>query len=65
MKTVEWLDYYEKLADYYYDNIEYDHPSPKQFLKWVEDTFNCKVDERRQLIFYDDRDHFRFIWRWM
>ena len=65
MKTVDWIDYSEKLADYYYDNIEYDHTSPSVFIKWVEDTFKCKVSDRRQIIFQDDRDHFRFIWRWM
>jgi len=65
MKKLYWIDYYEKLSNYYYDNVPYEHPSPSLFVKWIEETFNCTVEDRHAILFADDKDHFKFLWRWM
>lgn len=66
MKHIAMDDYWERLTDYYYDNVHFEHPSPKFCTAWVEETFNCIVDkEKRCISFKSDLDLTKFLFKWM
>lgn len=62
------MPYWERLAEYYYDNIHWkDHDSnPTSSLsKWIKEEYNGVVDWTSQKIYFDDPEHLTwFVIKW-
>lgn len=65
MQSISLDDYWEKLADYYYDNVHYEHPSHRYLKDWVESTFDCIVNRSERTITFQDPKKFTlFALKW-
>lgn len=58
-------DYWEKLVDYYYDNVHWDEDPCPTIFQWLERDFNAHANLYSTHIQFDDESHCSwFLLRW-
>lgn len=67
MKTYIQVDeVWDKIIDYYYDNVHHSDDSPKSLNKWIEREYGGRVDMDQRKIYFDTQSKSNwFALRWL
>jgi len=58
-------EFWEKVVDYYYDHVHWEHQSPRSINQWIENQYFGKVDmENRCIRFTSEAKKNWFVLRW-
>ncbi len=57
--------YWDKIVDYYYDNVHYTLEKPPSMFTWLADEYNAQTNrESREIEFLNEKDATWFLMRW-
>jgi hypothetical protein len=57
--------YYDKLLDYYYDNVHWDEPGPPSIYEWAKRDYGAEISRYGHFITFDkpgDASFFKLRW---
>jgi hypothetical protein len=57
--------YYDKLLEYYYDNVHWDEPGPPSIYEWAEREYGATISRYQNWIIFDkpeDATFFTLVW---